>query len=148
MLAYYSEAALGREAGRHVGSAQDSGKWQPAVQRDWRVGHFDHGEAPRIVPRKQFIKYYDEFKPSPSDKKSAKHMASFIDACKGEGRTNSPFSISGKLSQVLALGTIAQCLNTDLEFDPQTKQFIGNDEANVLLNPPPRKEWEPFYNLA
>ena len=76
------------------------------------------------------------------------HGSSFIAACKGEGTTNSRFSISGKLSQVLALGTICQYLNEDLTFDPVKKRFIGNDAANTLLNPPARKGWEEFYRLA
>ncbi|QBG46832.1 Gfo/Idh/MocA family oxidoreductase [Verrucomicrobia bacterium S94] len=109
----------------------------------------NHADIPRLIPRDQHIRYYDELKEgSKADKGSGKHFSSFVRACKGEGQTNSPFSISGKLSQVLALGTIGQYMNTELEFDPVKKQFIGNDEANLLLNPPARAGWEEFYKMA
>ncbi|MEN8869702.1 MAG: gfo/Idh/MocA family oxidoreductase, partial [Akkermansiaceae bacterium] len=62
--------------------------------------------------------------------------------------THSPFRIGGPLTQVFALGTIAQYLNADLTFDPKKKQFVNNDTANALLNPPARKEWEGHYKLA
>jgi hypothetical protein len=50
---------------------------------------------------------------------------------------------------VLNLGTIAEYLNVDLQFDPKTKRFIGNEEANArLAGPPPRAEWADCYKLA
>jgi hypothetical protein len=77
------------------------------------------------------------------------HFNSFINACMGEGKTESPFSVSGLLTQVLNLGTIAEYLNVDLQFDPATKRFIGNEEANTrLAGPPPRAEWAECYKLA
>lgn len=80
---------------------------------------------------------------SPSD-----HYENFIKAIKGEEKTRSPFEISAPLSQVFVLGTIAQRLNTKLEFDRKTKQITNNVLANQLLvGPPPRKGWEEFYKL-
>lgn len=77
------------------------------------------------------------------------HMESFVQACLGNGKTESPFSVSGALTQVLNLGTIAEYLNVDLQFDPKTKKFIGSEQANALLaGPAPRKEWADHYKLA
>lgn len=77
------------------------------------------------------------------------HFESFIHACMGNGTTESPFSVAGELTQVLNLGTIAEYLNVDLEFDPKTKRFIGNEAANArLAGPPPRSEWADCYKLA
>lgn len=77
------------------------------------------------------------------------HFQSFIQACQGNGRTESPFSVGGALTQVLNLGTIAEYLNVDLAFDPKTKRFIGNEAANArLAGPPPRAEWADCYKLA
>ena len=74
------------------------------------------------------------------------HGASFIQACMGNTKTESPFSIAGPLTQVLNLGMIAEYLNEDLKFDPKKKRFIGNDKANFLLSgPAPRKEWAHYY---
>lgn len=107
-------------------------------------GH--HGASPALVSKDDQKKYGAQLKEviMPEDD----HFSSFIKACMGEGSTNSPFSIGAELTQVFALGIIAQYLNTDLTFDPKTKQFIGNDTANALLNPPAREEWASYYKLA
>lgn len=107
-------------------------------------GH--HGNSPNLVSNDDRQKYGHRLKAVPDAKLD--HFSSFISACQGEGTTNSPFSIGAKLTQVFALGTIAQYLNTDLTFDPKTKKFIGNDTANALLNPPARKEWKGYYKLS
>ncbi len=76
------------------------------------------------------------------------HFENFVKACKGEEKTRSPFSVAAPLSQVFVLGTIAQRLNSKIEFDRETKQITNNKFADALLaGPPPRKEWEEFYKL-
>ncbi|MFD2257836.1 Gfo/Idh/MocA family oxidoreductase [Luteolibacter algae] len=115
---------------------------------DLAISRGHHVDSPVILTQQDSKNKYDAFKPVEVDRNSADHFTSFINACKGDGTTNSPFSKGGLLTQVLALGTIAQYLNTDLEFDPKAKQFVDNDAANVLLNPPARKEWEQYYQLA
>ena len=77
------------------------------------------------------------------------HMESFVQACMGNGKTDSPFSVAAPLTQVLTLGVVAEFLNVKLKFDSKTKKFIGNDEANALLSgPAPRKDWAGHYKLA
>ena len=89
------------------------------------------------------MKHLPEVPESPSN-----HFKNFVLACKGEEETRSPFEISGPLSQVFVLGTLAQRLNTKLIFDRKTKQITNNSVANQLLQgPPPRKGWEEFYRL-
>ena len=77
------------------------------------------------------------------------HGTSFIQACMGNTTTESPFSVAGELTQVLNLGMIAEFLNEDLKFDPRTKRFIGNDQANFLLTgEAPRSDWAHYYKMA
>ena len=58
-------------------------------------------------------------------------------------------SSRGHLTQVLNLGMIAEYLNVELQFDPKTKRFVGNEEANQLLaGAKPRSEWAHYYTLA
>lgn len=77
------------------------------------------------------------------------HMESFVQACMGNGKPESPFRIGGQLTQLLTLGVIAEYLNEPLSFNPETKQFIGNEKANALLTgPAPREEWIGHYKLA
>jgi hypothetical protein len=76
------------------------------------------------------------------------HWENFLLACQGLEKTRSPFEINGVLSQVFSLGVMAQRLNTQLYFDPRTKQITNNAFANAMLTQaPPRKGWDEFYKL-
>ncbi|TWT78786.1 putative oxidoreductase YvaA [Planctomycetes bacterium CA13] len=115
---------------------------------DFAILRGHHGDAPEIIPSATQKEYADRLKLDDAASTQPDHFQSFLNACKGEGKTNSPFSSAATLTQVLALGTITQYLNTDLTFDPNQKKFVGNDDANVLLNPPVRSDWEEFYRMA
>ena len=81
-------------------------------------------------------------------KSPSNHFANFLLACKGEETCRSSFAVAGPLSQVMVLGVIAQHVNAQLKFDRASKQITNHPVANALLvGPPPRKEWEPFYKL-
>jgi hypothetical protein len=105
-----------------------------------------HGSELSIIPAdiaQEMASQLPHVPKSPSD-----HFQNFIKACRGEEETRSPFEVSAPLSQVFVLGTLAQRLNTKLEFDRKTKQITNNTLANQLLvGPPPRKGWEEFYKL-
>ena len=76
------------------------------------------------------------------------HFANFLKACKGEEKCRSSFDIAGPLCQVMALGVLAQRLNTRLVFDANKKQITNNNVGNELLvGPPPRKGWEQYYKM-
>lgn len=75
------------------------------------------------------------------------HFRNFLLAVLGDDETHSPFRVAAPLSQVFTLGCIAQRLNRSLKFDPAAKRFVGDDEANRLLDgPAPRKGWEGYFN--
>ena len=116
-------------------------------QGDYVILRGHHGDASRIYPRVKMLEHRNAVKPP---KRTLGHGDSFIHACMGENTTMSPFSIAGPLTQVLNLGMIAEYLNVNLKFDPKTKQFIGNDEANALLKGgvEPRADWAHYYKLA
>ena len=89
--------------------------------------------------------------PEPAvSKTSTNHMDNFLKAAAGiDPVCNSPFSVSGPLTQVFMLGCIAQRLGEDLEFDIDSKQVTNNVRANELLKGhAPRRGWEDFYKLA
>ena len=76
------------------------------------------------------------------------HFANFLKSCKGEEQCRSSFDIAGPLCQVMALGVLAQRLNTRLVFDAKKKKITNNKAGNELLvGPPPRKGWEQFYKM-
>lgn len=76
------------------------------------------------------------------------HTVNFILACQGKEESRSPFHVSGPLTQVLLLGVIAQRLGGRLVFDPASRSFVGNVEADRLLaGPHPRRGWEQYYTV-
>lgn len=105
-----------------------------------------HGSALSIIPEEKAREMQSKlpFVPeSPSN-----HFKNFLLACKGQEECRSSFDIAGPLSQVFALGVMAQRLNTRLLFDAKTKQITNNKLANRLLTgPSPRKGWKEFYML-
>jgi predicted dehydrogenase len=105
-----------------------------------------HGSTLQIIPEekaKALASKLPEVAATPSN-----HFKNFLQACKGLEKTRSPFSIAGPLSQVFCLGVIAQRLNTNIQFDPKTKEITNNAFANALLvGPPPAKGWEQYYKV-
>ncbi len=105
-----------------------------------------HGSALEIFPAES-AKEMESMLPvvpaSPSD-----HFANFLLACKGEEECRSSFDIAGPLCQVMALGVLAQRLNTRLVFNAHKKQITNSAIGNELLTgPPPRTGWEQFYKM-
>jgi hypothetical protein len=104
-----------------------------------------HGSTLSILPSekaKQVMAHLPEV-----PKSSSNHFENFVLACKGKEKTRSPFEISAPLSQVFVLGTIAQHLNTKIEFDRKTKKITNALANDLLVGTPPRKGWEEFYQL-
>ena len=105
-----------------------------------------HGSTLSIIPEekaKEMAHLLPEVPKSPSN-----HFENFLLACQGKEKTRSPFEVVGTLCQVFSLGVMAQRLNTQLFFDPRTKQITNNAFANAMLTQiPPRKGWDEFYKL-
>lgn len=105
-----------------------------------------HARTLSIIPEekaKDMESKLPEVPKSPSN-----HFKNFVLACKGEEKCRSSFDIAGPLSQVFTLGTMAQRLNTKLEFDRKKKVITNNKLANELLvGEAPRKGWEEYYKL-
>lgn len=102
-----------------------------------------HSSPSRIYPREKMMEFKDDIKAANPE---FDHQQAFTQACLGKGTTNSRFSIAAPLTKVLLLGVIGQYLKENLEFDPKTESFKGNDKANALLaGPAPRKEWAAYY---
>ncbi len=107
-------------------------------------GH--HGEPLKVVPHS---KYMDIRRSLPEfSQKNSNHYANFLLACKGDEESRSPFSVSGELTQVFALGIIAQRLGETIEFDAERGEITNNEVADALLDPAPRPGWEEYYELV
>ncbi len=115
-------------------------------QEDYLVQRASHWSTSRLIsakPREDLQAAMDPAGPKND------HAESFVQACLGNGTTESPFSVGGTLTQVLTLGVIAEFLDSDLDFDPASQRFKANEAANALLaGDPPRQEWADHYKLA
>jgi predicted dehydrogenase len=105
-----------------------------------------HASTLEIIPAsraKDMASRLPEVPKTPSN-----HFLNFLRACRGEEKCRSPFAVSGPLCQMMALGVIAQRLNTKVVFDRASQQITNDSLANELLvGPPPRNGWEQFYRL-
>lgn len=105
-----------------------------------------HGSTLSIIPEakaQEMASRLPEVPKSPSN-----HHKNFLLACKGEEQCRSSFAVAGPLSQMMALGVIAQRVNARLTFDPKKQRITNHKVANGLLaGVPARKEWKEFYKV-
>ncbi len=89
------------------------------------------------------LKALPEVPVSPSD-----HFLNFVRAAKGEEVCRSRFSVAGPLCQAMALGVIAQRLNTRVVFDRKRRRITNNALADRMLDgDTPRQDWRQYYKL-
>lgn len=94
-------------------------------------------DAPVLLPAEKFQDYK---LPEPGGND---HYVQFIDACRGEDETSTPFSYSGPLTEMVLLG----CLSTrfhkqDLQWDAKALKVTNVPEANQFVRKRYRKGWE------
>lgn len=105
-----------------------------------------HGSTLSIIPEEKAKEMASRLPFVPES--TSNHFANFLKACKGEEKARSPFEIAGPLSQVFCLGVLAQWTGEKIVFDRKNKIITSSKNANELLvGPPPRKEWEQFYKV-
>jgi predicted dehydrogenase len=62
------------------------------------------------------------------------HYHQWVDACMGKGTCSTPFSMSGKLTEAMLLGVVANRYpGKKLKWDAENMQFTNLDAANNLL---------------
>jgi predicted dehydrogenase len=105
-----------------------------------------HGSSLKIIPdskAKDMASKLPDVPKSPSN-----HFKNFLLACKGEEKCRSSFAVAGPLCQAMALGIIAQRVNSKIQFDAATRQITNHKVANGLLDgATPRADWLQFYKL-
>lgn len=99
-----------------------------------------HFSMPKLFPAEKFADFKMEVVPS------VNHYTSWADACRGEGKTTSPFAYSGPLTETVLLGTIAIRVRGEMLHWDSTRLAIPNSTAaNGLLTKRYRKGWEPSW---
>jgi hypothetical protein len=93
--------------------------------------------APVLLPADKFSDYK---RPTPG---SVDHYLEFVEACRGNGKTSTPFSYSGPLTEMVLLGCLATRFpKTTLKWDSEKLQFTNLSDANRFLRRTYRKGWE------
>jgi len=72
----------------------------------------------------------------------AEHFKNFYDCIKTRQRPVADVEAGHRSATVCHLGNIARWLGRELKWDPKAEKFIGDDEANKMLDRPHRKGYE------
>ena len=84
--------------------------------------------APVLLPAEKF-KGYEVPKPGAED-----HYMQFVEACRGNGQTSTPFAYSGPLTEMVLLGCLATRFpQVTLEWDAAKVQVTNVTEANAFV---------------
>jgi len=71
------------------------------------------------------------------------HYLQFVEACRGNGRTSTPFDYSGPLTESVLLGCLATRFQKQtLEWDAAKLTVSNVKDANALVRRRYRKGWE------
>ena len=132
---------------KEMGNKQFRGNGKVIYSDDLVFHGATHGKPLSIVPYDKFKQMLIDGKVSKDYGKHSGHHKNFIESIRGNETTNSPFSVSGPLCQMFALGCIAQRLGGEFTFDRKRKQITNNKKANALLKDTIRKGWEQYYKV-
>jgi predicted dehydrogenase len=91
----------------------------------------------RLLPQEKFAEY------RLPRKGGSNHYHEFLEACRGNGKTSTPFYYSGPLTEMVLLG----CLSTrfpakELQWDAEALKVTNVKEANAFVRRTYRKGWE------
>ena len=87
--------------------------------------------APVLLPAEKFKDYKLARRRGRTD-----HYLQFVDACRGNGQTSTPFNYSGPLTESVLLGCLATRFpKTTLEWDADNLKVTNVAEANQLRPP-------------
>ena len=70
------------------------------------------------------------------------HHREWVEACKGKGKTFSPFEIGGPLTELVQLANVAGIAGERFTYDPATGQIQDSGKAGALLHREYRKGWK------
>ena len=93
--------------------------------------------APVLLPAAQFKEY------KLPKQRGEDHYLQFVEACCGNGKTSTPFSYSGPLTESVLLGCLATRFpKTTLEWDAENLKVTNSKDATGLVRRRFRKGWE------
>ncbi|MED6314054.1 MAG: gfo/Idh/MocA family oxidoreductase, partial [Verrucomicrobiota bacterium] len=106
-----------------------------------KIMHGSHGAGGcRIIPEAKMQAFGKPDQKIPRVRGG--HQKDWLDAVRKNQEAGSPFEYGGALTEIGLLGMIAiQRTGVRLEWDAKRMQFINDEKANQLVNPPYRTGW-------
>ncbi|HKJ67023.1 MAG TPA: Gfo/Idh/MocA family oxidoreductase, partial [bacterium] len=116
----------------------DTRPWMTNDEKGAKVGVIFYGsEGYMVIDSYSHYKTYlgEDEEPGPENEAGGDHYENFLQAMRARDPNMLTAEIyEGHLSSSLChLGLIATRLNKNLEFNPDTERFIGNEDANAML---------------
>jgi len=65
----------------------------------------------------------------------------WLDACRGKGKTYSPFEFGAHVTEIGCAGVVALRMQKNIEWDGKAMKVKGAPEADALIDPKPRGDW-------
>jgi predicted dehydrogenase len=94
-------------------------------------------ETPILLPAEKFADYK---RPEPE---GANHYLQFVEACRGNGKTSTPFDYAGPLTESVLLGCLATRFpQTTLDWDTAALKVTNVEDANRFVRRQYRKGWD------
>jgi predicted dehydrogenase len=69
------------------------------------------------------------------------HHREWVEACKGNGKTFSPFAIGGPLTELMQLVNASTLIEGPIEYDVHAGKIVNSSKANDLMHRQYRKGW-------
>jgi predicted dehydrogenase len=119
-----------------------SGKKRVSEQGSLYIGtegvlHSPYIRQPVLLPAEKFANY------KIPRQEAQNHYLQFIDACRSNGETSTPFSYSGPLTETVLLGCLSTRFpQTTLEWDAAKLAVTNVKEANAFVRRSYRKGWQ------
>lgn len=104
-----------------------------------------HGGNYSILPAAKMTELENAGKLPAPQRRLSNHYQNFMNACQGIEPVNSPFEISGPLTELLCLGCIGQRFGGTLQYDADAMRITNHAEADAMLKGPQvRPGWEAY----
>jgi predicted dehydrogenase len=117
---FYGEKLITRDGGSLIIGSKGT-----LFTRTWHGGDNDKNMF-LLLPKKEFADYKV---PAPTLPRTASHHHEWVAACRGEGKTQSPFSYAAKLTESLLVGNLALRAGGTIDWgggriDPKLEAFV------------------------
>jgi hypothetical protein len=129
---FQGEKLIGRDGGSLVVGTKGT-----LFTRTWHGGESD-ADMFVLLPRKTFANFEP---PAASLPRVTSHHREWLDACRGQGRTQSPFGYAASLTESLLVGNLALRTGRAIEWNSAEMRANGLTEADAFVRPAFRRGW-------